>query len=85
MKGVLHAALPDGSPVTGPSGGKIPIPPDAVNVINPAAIPAGIELVFDFYNNDSDLMVKLISIDSHTCVSDPAPQLPSPPQSTNRS
>lgn len=81
MKGVLYAALPDGSPVSA----KFPIPSDAVDVINPAAIPAGMELFIDFFNNDSDNMVKLIAIDSHTCVSDPAPQLPSSPQSTNRS
>lgn len=73
MNGVLYFQLPDGSPVTGPSGTKVPIPPDAVNVINPAAIPAGTELFFDFVNNGKDLMVELINIDSYTCVSDPAP------------
>jgi len=62
--------LPGGSPVTGAPGQReVPIPPDAVNVIDPAAIPAGAELFFGFQNNDHDIVVNLINIDSYTCVS----------------
>ena len=70
VNGILSVQLPDGSPVTGPPGAKeIPVPAEAVNVINPAAIPAGTELMFQFLNNDRDLTFNLINIDSYTCVS----------------
>ena len=65
---ILSVRLPDGSLVTGPPGSEIPIPPDAVNVINPAAIPAGTELFFDYLNNDHDLSFHLINAGSYNCV-----------------
>lgn len=68
---ILSVQLPDGSPVTGPPGTKVPIPPDAVNVIYPAAIPAGTELFFEYLNNDTTLAFHLINIDSYTCVGGP--------------
>jgi hypothetical protein len=67
LNAYLSVQLPDGSPVTGPPGTQIPIPPGAVNVINPAAIPAGTELFFDYLNNDHELIFHLINIDSYTC------------------
>ncbi len=66
---VLTVELPDGSPVTGTPGSRVQIPGDAVNVIDPAAIPAGAELFFDYLNNHS-LMFHLIDAGSHTCAAD---------------
>jgi hypothetical protein len=70
---ILSVQLPDGRPVTGPPGASIPIPPNAVNVINPKAIPAGTGLFFDYLNNDHDLAFSLINIHSYTCTSDAVP------------
>ncbi len=64
---VLTVELPDGSPVTGRPGTPVPVPPDAVNVIDPAAIPAGAELFFDYVNNGHDLTFHLIDTGSYTC------------------
>jgi hypothetical protein len=47
--GVLSVQLPDGSPVANTAPGhRSPVPPDAVTVINPAAMPAGTELSFTY-------------------------------------
>jgi hypothetical protein len=64
--GVLTVELPDGSPVTPSPSRQVPIPSDAVNVIDPAAIPAGTELFFNYLNNHS-LMFHLIDTGSYTC------------------
>jgi hypothetical protein len=75
---ILSIQLPDGSPVTGPPGQqKTPVPPDAVTVIYPAAIPAGTELFFDYQNNDHGLTGDLLNIGSYTCTSGIVPWLPS--------
>ena len=65
--GMISDQLPDGTPVAkGP--GRYPVPPDAVVVINPALVPAGTELSFDYLNNGKSLTVSLIHTDSYTCV-----------------
>lgn len=69
VSAILSVQLPDGRPVTGPLGTQIPVPHDAVNVINPTAIPVGTELFFDF-TGEHELITKLINIGSYTCVSD---------------
>lgn len=67
---VVTLQLPDGSTVPN-TGRQSPVPPDAVTVINPAAIPAGAELFFGYFNSDRDLMFNLINADSYTCSSSP--------------
>jgi hypothetical protein len=70
--GVLSVQLPDGSPVgKSTPGHPSPVPPDAVTVINPAAMPAGTELSFTYSNNHHDLNGGLIYTDAHTCSSTP--------------
>jgi len=70
--GVLSVQLPDGSPVTKSTPGHpSPVPPDAVTVINPAAMPAGTELSFTYSNNNHDLNAGLIYTAAHTCSSNP--------------
>jgi hypothetical protein len=49
-----------------------PVPPDAVTVINPAAMPVGTELSFTYSNHDRVLAGSLIYTATHTC--SPAPQ-----------
>jgi hypothetical protein len=44
-----------------------PVPPDAVTVINPAAMPAGTELSFTYVNHDRVLTGSLIYTAAHTC------------------
>ena len=69
---VVSVQLPDGQPVGKSTPGNAqPVPPDAVNVINPAAIPAGDEVVFSFMNNDRDLMLSVVNQGSYTCSSTP--------------
>jgi hypothetical protein len=68
--GVISIQLPDGSPVPKSSPGhRSPVPPSAVTVINPAVMPAGTELFFDYLNDNHYLAVDLIYTGSHTCVS----------------
>jgi hypothetical protein len=50
-------------------GDQHPVPPDAVTVINPAAIPAGTELFFDYVHNDHALTGGLIYASSYSCTS----------------
>ena len=70
--GVLSVQLPDGSPVAKSTPGHpSPVPPDAVTVINPAAMPAGTELSFTYSNDDHDLTGGLIYTAAHTCSSTP--------------
>jgi hypothetical protein len=68
--GVVSVQLPDGSavPVT---GRKSPVPPDALTVINPAAMPAGTEVSFTYVNHNRVLTGGLIYTAAHTCSSTP--------------
>jgi hypothetical protein len=76
--GVLSVQLPDGSPVTKSTPGHpSPVPPDAVTVINPAAMPAGTELSFTYSNNNHYLNGGLIYTAAHTCSSTPPAGPPS--------
>jgi hypothetical protein len=63
----LSLQLPDGTPVS-PNQ---PVPSDAVTVINPAAMPAGTELFFGYFNSTTTLMSGLIYTSSYTCSSNP--------------
>ena len=74
--GVLSIQLPDGSPVPN-TGQRSPVPPDAVTVINPAAMPAGTELSFTYVNHDRVLTGSLIYTAAHTCSPTPPAGLPS--------
>ena len=73
--GVLSVQLPDGSPVP-VTGRRSPVPPDAVTVINPAAMPAGTELSFTYVNRDRVLTGSLIYAGAHTCSPTPPAGLP---------
>ena len=68
--GVVSVQLPDGSPVP-VTGRKSPVPPDALTVINPAAMPAGTELSFTYVNHDRVLTGDLVYTAAHTCSSTP--------------
>ena len=68
--GVVSIELPDGSPVP-QTGNQSPVPPDAVTVINPAAMPGGTELSFTYSNHDRDLTGSLIYTAAHACSSTP--------------
>jgi hypothetical protein len=61
----LSLQLPDGTPVS-PNQ---PVPADAVTVINPAAMPAGTELFFGYFNSDRTLTGNLIYTSSYSCSS----------------
>ena len=61
----LSVQLPDGTPVA-PNQ---PVPADAVTVINPAAMPAGTELFFGYFNSDRTLTGNLIYTSSYSCSS----------------
>jgi hypothetical protein len=63
----LSLQLPDGTPVS-PNQ---PVPSDAVTVINPAAMPAGTELFFGYFDSNSTLTGNLIYTSSYTCSSNP--------------
>jgi hypothetical protein len=67
--GVLSVQLPDGAPVIATPGQETPVPADAVTVINPAAMPAGTELSFDYINSAQGLNVHLVYSSSYTCTS----------------
>lgn len=66
LAAALSIQLPDGTPVTGN-----PVPADAVTVINPAAMPAGTELFFGYFNSNSLLTGGLIYTSSYTCSPNP--------------
>jgi hypothetical protein len=68
--GVLSVQLPDGTPVE-PStpGHQQTVPADALTVINPAAMPAGTELLFDYVNSAHGLIGGLVYTNSYTCSS----------------
>jgi hypothetical protein len=67
---VISVQLPDGTPVaTSTPGHQHPIPADAVTVINPAAMPAGTELLFDYVNSGHALIGGLVYTHSYTCSS----------------
>jgi hypothetical protein len=68
--GVVSIELPDGSPVAY-TGRQSPVPPDAITVINPAAMAAGTELSFTYLNHDRVLTGSLIYTAAHTCSSTP--------------
>ena len=61
----ISLQLPDGTPVSANQ----PVPADAVTVINPAAMPAGTELFFGYFNSDRTLTGNLIYTSSYTCSS----------------
>jgi hypothetical protein len=73
--GVVSVQLPDGSPVP-ITGRRSPVPPDAVTVINPAAMAAGTELSFTYVNHDRVLTGSLIYTAAHTCSPTPPAGLP---------
>ena len=73
--GVVSIQLPDGSPVP-ITGRRSPVPPDAVTVINPAAMPAGTELSFTYLNHDRVLTGSLIYAAAHTCSPTPGRTAP---------
>ena len=73
--GVVSIQLPDGSPVP-VTGQRSPVPPDAVTVINPAAMPAGTELSFTYLNHDRVLTGSLIYTATHTCSPTPPAGVP---------
>ena len=77
-RAVWSVRLPDGSRVPEfTPGHPHPIPPDAVDVINPAAIPAGTELFFDYVNHDQTLIGDpLIYTSSHSCIKGSPPGTP---------
>jgi hypothetical protein len=66
-RATLSLQLPDGTTVSPDQ----PVPADAVTVINPAAMAAGTELFFGYFNNTRALMSDLIYTSSHTCSSTP--------------
>jgi len=74
-RGVVSIQLPDGRPVP-ITGRRSPVPPDAVTVINPAAMPAGTELSFTYVNRDRVLTGSLIYTAAHTCSPTPPAGLP---------
>lgn len=75
----LSLQLPDGTTV--PPG---PVPADAVTVINPAAMPAGTELFFGYFNDTRTLTGNLIYTSSYTCSPSPPAGSHSPSGSRNR-
>src|ERR1022692_3005340 len=62
----LSLQLPDGTPVSAN-----PVPADAVTVIHPAAMPAGTELFFGYFNSDRTLAGNLIYTSPSPCSSGP--------------
>jgi hypothetical protein len=77
-RAVWSVRLPDGTrvPQFTPDHQQV-IPRDAVEVINPAAIPAGTELFFDFVNRDRTLIGDpLIYTNSYSCFNGSPPGTP---------
>lgn len=76
-RAVWSVRLPDGTRVPLFTPGEHTIPPDAVNVINPATIPAGTELFFDYVNHDQTLIGDpLIYTNSYSCIKGSPPGTP---------
>jgi hypothetical protein len=71
--GAIQLQLPDGAPAATSGPGPSPVPPDAVTVINPGAMPAGTELLFDYFAHGHGLITSLGYVHSYTCVSGFAP------------
>lgn len=78
VRAVWSVRLPDGTRVPEFTPGRPhTIPPDAVDVINPAAIPAGTELFFDYVNRDQTLIGDpLIYTNSYSCFNGSPPGTP---------
>jgi len=75
--GVVTLEHPDGRPLPKPGpapGSFVVIPANAVNVINPARMPRGSELYFDYFSHG--LNTGLIRASSYTCHADATPQTP---------
>jgi hypothetical protein len=69
--GVLSLLAPNGIPLGPPGpGSEQSVPPGSVTVINPAKLPAGTKLFFDFTRTDhsESLTGGLLSTNSYTCV-----------------
>jgi hypothetical protein len=66
--GAIHLQLPDGMPVARSGPAVSAVPPDTVVVIDPAAMPPGTELLFDYFSNGDGLITGLGYIHSLTCV-----------------
>jgi hypothetical protein len=67
--GVISIQLPDGTRLIPTPGHATPVPADAVTVINPAAMPAGTELFFDYVNSAHGVISHLVYTNSYTCSS----------------
>jgi hypothetical protein len=68
--GIISVQLPDGTPVgKSTPGHQQSTPADAVTVINPAAMPAGTELFFDYVESARALIGGLVYTHSYTCSS----------------
>ncbi len=67
--GVISIQLPDGNPVLppGPGAAAQPVPRGAVMVINPAKLPAGTELNFNYLDDSHELHFGVIDTSSYTC------------------
>jgi hypothetical protein len=79
--GVLSIRLPDGTLVPSPGpprspNPRHPFPANAVNVIEPSAMPAGTELFFGYFNSDHSVAVDLIYASSYTCSNGAPPSGP---------
>ncbi len=78
--GVLTVQLANGTPVPGQAPAVKArasfLPPATVTVINPAAMPAGTELFFDYVNSDHGLFFDLIYTSSYTCSNGQPPAAP---------
>ncbi len=78
--GVLTVQFANGTPVPGPApavkAGASFVPPATVTVINPAAMPSGTELFFDYVNSDHGLFFDLIYTNSYTCSNGQPPAAP---------
>lgn len=67
-RAVVHLQLPDGTPAARSGSAASAVPPDTVVIINPAAMPAGTELLFDYFSNGRGLITGLGYAHSYTCV-----------------
>jgi hypothetical protein len=66
--GAVHLQLPEGTPAATSGPAPQPVPADTVVVIDPAAMPAGTELLFDYFSNGHGLITGLGYTQSLTCV-----------------
>ena len=78
--GVLTNQRANGTPVPGPAPAVKArasfVPSATVTVINPAAMPSGTELFFDYVNSDHGLFFDLIYTSSYTCSNGQPPAAP---------